>query len=77
MAKKTRRELLVHTSMLAATSVLMPKPLLAATLGDDKHSDKASHPRTIIGYCWPQTVRPQQSLDVMVSTHTNEPYQAN
>ena len=34
------------------------------------------NPRTIVGYCWPWTVRPGESLDFMVSTYADGPYDA-
>src|SRR4051812_44332402 len=33
--------------------------------------------RTIVGYCWPWTVRPGEKLDFMVSSNSIEEYRAD
>lgn len=68
----TRREFISHSTVMAAATALMPRQALASTLVRN-----AKGPRTIIGYCWPQTVRPGESLDAMVSTYAKGPYQAD
>lgn len=67
-----RRDFISHTTVVAAATALMPRHLLASTLVRN-----AKGPRTIIGYCWPQTVRPGESLDAMVSTYAKGSYQAD
>lgn len=39
--------------------------------------NEAGVPRSIVGYGWPWTVRPGESLDFMVSTYADGPYQAD
>ena len=51
-------------------TVSLPKPLTPSTIS-------TGIPHTTAGYCWPQTVRPGQSLDFMVSTYNDKPYQAD
>ena len=41
------------------------------------HSVSSGIPRTTAGYCWPQTARPGDSLDFMVSAYEDTPYQAD
>ena len=38
---------------------------------------KSGIPRTIVGYCWPWTLRPGDNLDFMVSAHDKDSYQAD
>ena len=38
---------------------------------------KSGIPRTIVGYGWPWTVRPNETIDFMVSTFADGPYQAD
>src|SRR5579859_4347706 len=37
----------------------------------------SGHPRTILGYCWPWTVRAGQVIDFKVSAHAESPYKAD
>lgn len=68
----TRREFLANTTAVAAVTAVMSPKVIASTLVRN-----TKYPRTIIGYCWPQTVRPGQSLDVMISTHRKGSYLAD
>ncbi|MEM7687566.1 MAG: N,N-dimethylformamidase beta subunit family domain-containing protein [Pseudomonadota bacterium] len=40
--------------------------------------DWSKHPeRSVIGYCWPWTARPGETVDFKVSTYTDEPYEVD